>query len=132
MTTIKTYFLIDSETCEYVTENIANGKTKYEFNFPIEFYAAKGDKWVELRYCYALFDKYLMSDIVLHSDLIKRDNYLDSSISVINVLNNGAKPDKYLIPPGSSKHFSVWFTDLKGQNMKPDCFQIKMLLIYNV
>lgn len=134
-TVIKTYFLVDSETCKSVTGGKQYDGTDtgavYEFQFPIEFYSAKNDKWLEVRYCYALFDGYLMSDIVLHSDFITRDAYLDSSVSVINVLNNGAKPDKYLIPEGSPKFFHVWFTNLRGERMTPNAFQLKMMLIYS-
>ncbi len=132
MSITKTYFLVDSKTCSSVDTKSggASDAGKYEFTFPIEFYSAKNDKWLEVRYCYALFDGYLMSDVVLHSDFISRDAYLDSAVSVINVLNNGAKPDKYLIPEGSSKFFHVWFTDLRGKPMTPTCFQLKMMLIY--
>lgn len=135
---LKTYFLVDSETCKSITggKSIVDGEpidtgAIYEFTFPIEFYSAKNDKWLSIRYCYALFDGYLMSDIVLHSDFITRDAYLDHAVSVINVLNNGAKPDKYLIPEGSSKFFKVWFTNLKGEKITPSCFQLKMLLEYH-
>lgn len=133
---IKTYFIVDSETCQKLIETQEDTlddhkQIKYEFSFPIEFYAAKNDKWLSIRYCYALLDGYLLSDLVLHSDFIARDAYLDSTVSVINVMNNGAKPDKYLIPEGSPKFFRVWFTNLRGQPINPSCFQLKMLLTYN-
>lgn len=132
---MKTYFVVDSETCQNrivdaVDERGIPTACRYEFAFPIEFHSAKNDKWLEIRYCYALFDKYLVSDIVLHADFISRDAYLDSTVSVINVLNNGAKPDKYMIPEGSRKFFRVWFTNLRGQPVIPDVFQLKMLLVY--
>lgn len=126
---IKTYFLVDSVSCNSIQYDKDNNKI-YEFTLPIEFYTAKNDKYIEVRYCYALFDGYMLSDAVLHSDFIKRDNYLDSTVSVINVLNNGAKPDKYLIPEGSSKYFKVWFTNLENVKINPNCFQLKLLLIY--
>ena len=127
MATRKTYFLIDLKN----SKNIGNGV--YENEFPPEFINARGDKWVEIRYCFALTEKgYLVADMVLHSDLIKRDGYLDNTVSVINVLNHGAKPDKYLIPEGSSKYFRIWFSKLNGDKVEQiDGFQMKMLLIYN-
>ena len=73
----------------------------------------------------------MVADAVLHSDLIKRDAYLDSSVSVINILNNGAKPDKYLYPEGASRKFKIWFSNLNGEKIVPDAFQMKMLLIYH-
>lgn len=120
---MKTYFLFDKNECVEVSEGV------YECNLPSEFAAAIGEKWFVVRYCFATFDKYLIGDVVLHSDLIKRDSYLDHAISVINVLNNGAKPDKYFYPEGSPKRFKIWFTDLNNKKVIPDAFQVKMLLI---
>ncbi len=121
---MKTYYLCD-------LQNSINIDGTYENEFPPEFTYAKGDKWVEVRYCFATFDKYLVADVVLHADFIKRDSYLDHTVSVINVLNNGAKPDKYLYPEGASKKCRIWFTNLKGEKVIPDSFQLKMLLIYS-
>ena len=120
----KTYFLINLKESTVIDDGI------YENTLPPEFADARGEKFIEVRYCYATFDNYLVADAVLHTDLIKRDAYLDSSVSVINVLNNGAKPDKYLYPEGASRKFKVWFTNLNGEKIVPDAFQMKMLLIY--
>lgn len=125
MNLTKTYFLVDKNEARDLGDGV------YEFDFPPEFYGASGSKWIEVRYCYALFNGgYLVADSVLHSDFIKRDNYLDSAVSVINVLNNGAKPDKYLYPEGATKRFKIWFSNLKNEKVIPDDFQMKMLLIY--
>ena len=123
---LKTYFLIDKVT----SLNIDDEEGIYENEFPIEFTNAVGDKWIEVKYCYATFEKYLVSDMVLHADFIKRDSYLDHAVSVINFINNGARPDKYLFPEGSYKRFRIWFTDLDGNRVIPDAFQMKMLLIH--
>ena len=103
----KTYYLINLKESNIVDDGI------YENTFPPEFVDAKGEKYIEVRYCYATFDNYLVADAVLHSDLIKRDAYLDSSISVINILNNGAKPDKYLYPEGASRKFKILMTEIE-------------------
>ena len=66
---------------------------------------------------------------MFHSDLIKRDSFLDHAISIINVLNYGAKSDKYFYPEGSPKRFKIWFTDLNNRIVIPDTFQVKMFLI---
>ena len=120
----KTYYLINLKESTVINDGV------YENTLPPEFVDAKGEKFIEVRYCYATFDNYLVADAVLHSDLIKRDAYLDSSVSVINVLNNGAKPDKYLYPEGSNRKFKIWFTNLNGEQIVPDAFQMKMLLIF--
>ena len=129
---VKTYFLIDkpgSVDVGKLTDNSAF-EGLYENEFPIEFANAIGDKWIEVRYCFATFEKYLVSDIVLHADFIKRDSYLDHAVSVINFINNGARPDKYQFPEGAYKRFRIWFTDLDGNRVIPDSFQMKMLLIH--
>ena len=123
MSVVKTYYLIDKVNSTEVESGV------YENDFPIEFADARGNKWIEVRYCFAIFDKYLVSDIVLHSDFIKRDAYLDSAVSVINSINNGGHPDKYLYPEGAPKRFRIWFTDLNGERLVPDKFQMKMLLV---
>ena len=128
----KTYFLIDKPSSVDVG-SITDDKMYegvYENAFPIEFANAVGDKWIEVRYCFAVFEKYLVSDIVLHADFIKRDAYLDHAVSVINFINNGARPDKYQFPEGAYKRFRIWFTDLNGNRVVPDSFQMKMLLVH--
>ena len=82
---------------------------------PSEFAEAIGVKWFVIRYYFATFDKYLIGDVMLHSDLVKIDSYLDHAISVINVLSNGAKPDKYFYLEGSPKRFKIWFADLNNR-----------------
>ena len=127
----KTYFLIDkpgSVDIGKLTDNSAFDGI-YENELPIEFANATCDKWIEVKYCFATFKKYLVTDMVLHADFIKRDAYLDHAVSVINFINNGARPDKYSYPVGAPRRFRIWFTDLDGNRVVPDSFQMKMLLI---
>ena len=49
---------------------------------------------------------------------------------MVNVINNGDKPDKYEYPECAPRKFKVWFTDLKGNVVIPDSFVLKLLLMY--
>ena len=53
----KTYYLINLKESNIVDDGI------YENTFPPEFVDAKGEKFIEVRYCYATFDNYLVADV---------------------------------------------------------------------
>ena len=112
--TIKTYFITN----------------QYENNFPTDFVNARGEKYIEVRLCYATVNNYLVGDLCLHADFIIRDAYLDHFVNICNVLNNSGRPDKYLYPEIAKKNFRVWFSDLNGNPIRPDVFVLKLLLIY--
>ena len=98
--------------------------------FPPEFVSAIGEKYIEVRLCWATVNNTLVGDLMLHADFIKRDAYLDHFVNIVNVINGGASPDKYAYPECSSKDFNVWFTDLKGNRVDVDAFVLKLLLVY--
>ena len=104
-----------------------------ETNFPPEFVSATGKKWIVVRYCVATIgeDGYMPYDLCLHADFILRDNYLDSFVDVVNVIDNGSKPSKYEYPENAPKTFHVWFTDISMNRITiPIDFVLKLLLIY--
>ena len=104
-----------------------------ETKFPPEFLAAKGKKYIVVRYCVATIgeDAYMPYDLCLHADFICRDNYLDSFVDVVNVIDNGAKHSKYEYPENGKKTFKVWFTTITGEPVNlPIDFVLKLLLIY--
>ena len=105
----------------------------YETEFPPEFLAARGPKYIEVRYCCATIgeDGYQPYDMCLHADFITRDAYLDHFVDVCNVIDNGAKHSKYLYPENGKKKFKVWFSTINGENINiPVDFVLKLLLIY--
>ena len=114
---VKTYFITNTS----------------ESTFPPEFIAARGKKYIVVRYCCATIgdDGYMPYDLVLHADFISRDNYLDSFVDVVNVIDNGSKASKYEYPENGKKTFKVWFTDLQMNRINlPIDFVLKLLLIY--
>lgn len=114
MSLVKTYLVTDT----------------YKTDFPPEFISARGKKYISVRLCWATVDNYLVGDLCLHADFIKRDAYLDHFVNIVNVINGGDKPDKYEYPECTSKSFNIWFTDLKGNKIIPDTFILKLLLTY--
>ena len=111
---IKTYFITNT----FIT------------SFPSDFINAKGEKYIEVRLCQATVDGYITGDLCLHADFIIRDNYCDSFVNICNVLNQSGRFDKYSYPIKAKKEFRVWFTDLKGNEVIPDAFILKLLLTY--
>lgn len=104
-----------------------------ETNFPVEFTNATGPKYIVVRYCVATIgeDGYQPYDLCLHADFICRDAYLDHFVDVVNVIDNGSKPSKYLYPENAPKSFRVWFTTITGEPINlPIDFVLKLLLIY--
>ena len=102
-----------------------------ENEFPPEFVNARGQKYIVVRLCWATVDNYLVGDLMLHADWIKRDAYLDHFVNIVNVINSADKPDKYEYPECGPKNFRLWFTDLKNNVVTPDAFVLKLLLIYD-
>ena len=104
-----------------------------ETNWPPEFINATGRKWIVVRYCCATIgeDGYQPYDLCLHADFIARDNYLDSFVDIVNVIDNGSKPSKFEISENAKKSFRVWFTTIDGTPINlPIDFVLKLLLIY--
>ena len=102
-----------------------------ESNFPPEFINARGKKYIVVRSCVATINNgYIVSDLCLHADFIMRDAYLDHFVDFVNVVDSGSKPPKYEYPENGKKSFKVWFSDLQGNEITPDAFILKLLLIY--
>ena len=104
-----------------------------ESTFPPEFVAARGKKYIVVRYCCATIgeDAYQPYDLALHASFIMRDAYLDHFVDIVNVIDSGSKPSKYEYPENASKSFRVWFTDINNNPINlPIDFVLKLLLIY--
>ena len=102
-----------------------------ESNFPPEFINARGKKFIVVRGCVATINNgYIVSDLCLHASFIMRDAYLDHFVNFVNNIDNGSKPDKYEFPENGPKTFKIWFSDLQGNEIIPDAFILKLLLIY--
>ena len=102
-----------------------------ESTFPAEFTSSIGRKWIVVRGCVATINNgFIVSDLCLHASFILRDAYLDHFVNFVNNIDNGSKPDKYEYDVNAPKTFRVWFTDLEGNEIVPDAFILKLLLIY--
>lgn len=109
--TVKTYFITNTKTTM----------------FPPDFVNSKNKKYIQFRWCRALWKDKLVGDISIHSDFICRDRYMDSMICFIN--DEQGKYEKYEYN-STSRSFNVWFKDIHGNTVEPDAFCLKLLLIY--
>ena len=125
-----------------MNENVSSGKNivktyfitnTLESTFPPEFVAARGKKYIVVRYCCATIgeEAYQPYDLALHASFIMRDAYMDHFVDICNVIDSGSKPSKYLYPENGPKTFKVWFTTITGDPVDlPIDFVLKLLLIY--
>ena len=121
-----------SETAKRIVKTYFITNT-LESTFPPEFVAARGPKYIVVRYCCATIgdEGYQPYDLALHASFIMRDASLDHFVDIINVMDNGSKASKYLYPENAPKTFKVWFTTITGEPINlPIDFVLKLLLIY--
>ena len=114
---------------------------KYEtacwtFRFPEEFINSRQPKSIEVHQVKIIFRNVLRNaietkDLILHSDIIKRDAYLDHSVMVCNETRTKYKKYAWNSP---DKTFQVWFTSFVTPDKELDQddadFMIEMMLIY--
>ena len=98
-----------------------------EFDLPLDFVSSKNDKYIVVQYCACTYKQYLIGDVCLHSNLVQRDDYLDSFIMLANKRQTRYRKYKYI---GSQRKLRVWFSDIAGNEIVPDAFILSMLLIY--
>ena len=113
MTEYKTYFHID----------------KTESKFPIDFAQSKKDKFIQVKWCKAIYEGELVGDIMVHASFVQRDGYLDNFICFTNTGESQKYIAKYKYV-GSNQNFRIWFTDMKGNPVNVDSFVLSLLLIY--
>ena len=100
-----------------------------ETRFPPDFVASRNRKWIVVEQCKATFKDALVGDVILHSDFVLRDSYLDHACCFINEESN-REVAKYEFTGQIIPKFKVWFTNLKGENVDVDAFVLRLLLIY--
>ena len=66
---------------------------------------------------------------MLHASFVQRDGYLDKFICFTNSGDSQKYISKYQYV-GSQREFSIWFTDMAGNDINVDSFVLSMLLIY--
>ena len=98
----------------------------YENDFPPEFAFSLNKKYVSFQYCLAVCNEYIDAETAVHADFIQRDNYCDSMIWHANsVPIDQNRKYEYI---GTKRKFRVWFTDSKGNEIKPDRFTLFLKL----
>ena len=97
--------------------------------FPIDFLQSKNDKYIEIKWCRALYNSKLVGDVMVHASFVQRDGYLDNFICFTNTGDSQKYISKYQYI-GTKPEFTVWFTDMKGNKIDVDAFVLSLLLIY--
>lgn len=95
--------------------------------FPPEFIASRNKKYVIVRNCKVLFNKALVGDVELHADFIHVDHYNNYFVNYVDDIKYDPCKYEYL---SNFPNFNIWFTDMKGNIIKPDSFKVRLLLIY--
>ena len=109
---MKTYFITDT----------------YKNKFPKEFIYSTNPKYVVFQYCRATCNGYLDGATEIHASFIRRDKFCDSLVWYANVVPpDDNRKYEYI---GTKREFKVWFTDVDGNEIKPDNFKLFLKLIY--
>jgi hypothetical protein len=96
--------------------------------FPPDFVASRKQRFIIVEQCKAKYNNTLIGDIIMHSDFIERDHYLDYSCCFVNEQpNKDTAKYNYL---GYKPNFNIWFTDMKMNIVNVDDFCLRLLLIY--
>ena len=103
----------------------------FNFRFPEAFINSKNKRWVEIHHCKVLYTDKTVGDLVLHSDIVQRDPYLDHTIMNVNETRTKYKKYEYT---RQEKYFTIWFTSFAHPDTAIDAdkitFLCEMMLIY--
>ena len=103
----------------------------YTFRFPEEFVNSKHPRWIEIHHCKCFWNDAETSDLILHTNIIQRDAYLDHAVMNVNETRTKYKKYEYT---QQNTHFNIWFTSFAHPNtaiVDTDLtFMIEMMLIY--
>ena len=100
-----------------------------ESKFPIDFAQSKNDKYIQVKWCKAIYEGELVGDIMVHASFIQRDGYLDNFVCFTNTGESQKYIAKYQYV-GTNQNFKIWFTDMAGNKVDVDRFVLSLLLIY--
>lgn len=100
----------------------------YENELPIDFVYSKNKRYIYFQYCLAVCNEYIDAETECHCDFIQRDKYEDSLVWYANLVPiDQNRKYEYI---GTKRTFRVWFTDSKGNEIKPDRFTLFLKLEY--
>lgn len=97
--------------------------------FPLDFIQSKKNKYIQVKWCKALYNGKLVGDVMVHADFVQRDGYLDNFICFTNTGESQKYIAKYNYV-GTKPEFNIWFTDMTGNKINVDSFVLSLLLIY--
>ena len=97
--------------------------------FPDKFVFSNSPKKICVLNCRLIYgDNYdMVGDVLLHSDLVQRDDELDGFICFANTIM--PIPKNYEIT-GNKSIYRFWFNDMEGNTVIPKKFMVEMMLEY--
>lgn len=103
----------------------------FTYRFPPEFINSKNPRSIEVHHVKMLYQNRETKDIILHSNIIQRDPYLDHSVMVVNETRTKYKKYAYT---QNEQTFTIWFTSFSKPNtninLNEISFMVEMMLIY--
>ena len=118
-----------SHVVSYQITNVPNAM--YTFRFPDAFINSKNPRWVEIHHCKCTFNGVAATDLILHTDIIARDPYLDHAVMNVNETRTKYKKYEYT---RQEHYFTIWFTRFGNPDQPVNDNQInflcEMMLIY--
>ena len=103
----------------------------YTFRFPEAFINSKNPRWIEIHHCKCVFNGIAATDLILHSDIIARDPYMDHAVMNVNETRTKYKKYEYT---RQEHYFTIWFTKLANPDQPINDaninFLCEMMLIY--
>jgi hypothetical protein len=119
----KTYFIISSTEYGSIVKN-----GFLEVYLPVYFRdSQKEEKYILVRNCKIIVDDALVSDVKLHSDIVRENPYDDHFICFTNELM--VKPKKYKWN-SSSSIIKLWFTNMRNESIAVVDYLVELLLFY--
>ncbi len=97
------------------------------FTLPNDFVYSTNKKWIVVQYCGVVVENAVVGDIMIHSDIVELDPYCDHFIMLAN--RRQTKYRKYQFN-NYKREYKLWFTDMMGNEIKPQAFVFSCLLIY--
>ena len=108
---IKTYFYTSTE----------------ETKLPDDFLVSKNVKYIHVLHCRCVYNEGLAGDIELHASFIQRHDYRDSFVCYTNTILTKYKKYEVVRPRPT---FKVWFTNMNGEKVDVQNFNLELMLEY--
>ena len=98
-----------------------------ETKLPDEFLTSPNRKFIHVMHCRCVYNEHLVGDSELHASFIQRHDYRDSFVCYTNTILTKYKKYEVNRPRPT---FRVWFTDMNGNEVDIQTFNLELMLEY--